>query len=369
MRWLQLIALLRISLGSRVGAGMVLSAGSFVCTFLLGVTLNLGVSVERKAMDRAARTAVVLAETENGVDTLMATLMFEDIGPARTRANVCNEVLDETVRCIPVCLGDPLGDHALVGTSLDYFTYRGLAVAMGRLPAWTGEVVLSETLASERDLEVGDTLESDVAELFTVDRPPSVTLTVVGLLAGATGPDASAVFTGVSTVHWMNGRLHGHDEGPEVNTGSAQISRDQRGLHAHGDPSAWPVHGFLVDVENDRSRDLILGQVERTAGVHAWEPRRVMGHLLSSLRQTRDLLARLSMVLSVAVVGLLALVAVQDASAGQGQRILFRRLGLSEPILVGMGIARFVFYMTLGSAFAWAMIPTLGVSEWSGIAV
>ena len=56
--------------------------------------------------------------------------------------------------------------YAIVGTTLDYFEFRGLQVADGRQLAVLGDCVLGATAAARLGLGAGDSLVSSPQTLF-----------------------------------------------------------------------------------------------------------------------------------------------------------------------------------------------------------
>ena len=117
-------------------------------------------------------------------------------------------------------LVDPIPVHArhhsqgvpIVGTSLDYFDYRGLSVAEGRQLATLGEAVLGAGAAERLGVKLDDSVISSPESVFDIAGVYPLKMPVVGILARSLSPDDDAIFVDLKTVWIIEGIGHGHQE-------------------------------------------------------------------------------------------------------------------------------------------------------------
>jgi putative ABC transport system permease protein len=91
----------------------------------------------------------------------MNTLYFDDEVPELITVAASNSVMDSDLALpIPVYARFQARGNPIVGTTLDYFDFRGLRIAKGRQLAVLGDCVLGAKVADSLDLKPGDSLVS-----------------------------------------------------------------------------------------------------------------------------------------------------------------------------------------------------------------
>jgi putative ABC transport system permease protein len=102
-------------------------------TFLpvaLEVLLN---ESERQLMSRAVSTPLVLGAKGSALDLVMNTLYFDDEVPELITMEASNRVMDSDLALpIPMYIRFQARGNPIVGTTLDYFDFRGLRIDKGR---------------------------------------------------------------------------------------------------------------------------------------------------------------------------------------------------------------------------------------------
>ncbi|MEO1612910.1 MAG: ABC transporter permease, partial [Pseudomonadota bacterium] len=162
---------------------------------------------------RAEATPLVLGARGSQLDLVMNAVYFsEDRADPVTMA--ASEAVWESDLALPIPLHTAFqaSGARIVGTSLDYFDFRGLEYASGRAFAVLGEAVLGAAAADRLGLGPGDAIVSAPENLFDLDGVYPLEMTVVGVLAPTASPDDEAVFVDVKTAWVIAGIGHGHDD-------------------------------------------------------------------------------------------------------------------------------------------------------------
>jgi len=122
---------------------------------------------ERQLMSRAVTTPLVIGAKGSSLDLVMNTLYFDDEVPELIAMDASERVENTDLAMpIPMYARFEARGNPIVGTTLDYFDFRGLKIARGRQMAILGECVLGAKAADDLKLGPGDTLVSSPESLF-----------------------------------------------------------------------------------------------------------------------------------------------------------------------------------------------------------
>jgi putative ABC transport system permease protein len=221
-----------------------------------------------------------------------------------------------------------------VGTTLDYFEFRGARNRRGRWFATLGECVLGSAVSEELGVDVGGHVVSSPEGVFDLAGVYPLKMTVVGVLDRADTPDDRAVFVDVKTAWVIEGLAHGHEDLAAPGAASGILGRDGDVIvasasvteyneitpdnigtfHFHGDPESFPVTAVLAVPEDERSAAILRGRyLGETERVQIVEPMEVIDDLLATILTVRGyviagmLLSGLAAFLTMALVFLLSL--------------------------------------------------------------
>jgi len=124
--------------------------------FALQLLLN---ESERQLMSRAVETPLVVGKKGSALDLVMNTLYFGDDVPELMTMAATDRIADADLALpIPVYVRFQARGNPIVGTSLDYFEFRGLKIAQGRQLAVLGDCILGAVVAESLALKPGDSL-------------------------------------------------------------------------------------------------------------------------------------------------------------------------------------------------------------------
>ena len=177
--------------------------------------------MQQSLMARAESTPLLLGKKGSSLDLVIEALYFQPKGiEPLSEADVTELDATDLARGIPLRTGLMAHGFPLVGTSLDYFPFRRLALAEGRDLTMMGECVVGADVAASLGLGSGDALLTSPSTLFDLAGVYPLKLHVVGTLQPTYGPDDRAVFVDVRTAWIAEGLGHGHQDlsqaGPDV---------------------------------------------------------------------------------------------------------------------------------------------------------
>lgn len=299
---------------------LVLVAALILAVPLISQTLLEG--ARNTLTDRAEATPLVLGNRGSQLDLVMSTLYFSD-----ERANpvtmAAGEAIWDSGLAVPIPLNTAFetGGARIVGTSLDYFDFRGLVPAEGRQLAILGEAVIGATVAERLDLGPGDTLVSAPQNLFDLDGVYPLELNIVGVFAPSGTPDDEAVFVDVATTWVIAGIGHGHEGvfASDADTGdvvaSAAIVEFNRitpdnidSFHFHGDPDSYPISGLLVVPSNERDATILRGRyLDADNPLQMIVPEDVVSELVARIFRIKAVLDAVTLIVGAAAFAAIAL--------------------------------------------------------------
>jgi putative ABC transport system permease protein len=249
---------------------------------------------------------------------------------------------------IPLHLRFNAGRHRIVGTTTEYFEFRGLTLIDGRWMALLGECVVGANTARKLGLQVGDHVLSTPAGAFDVAGTFPLKIRVVGVFAPTGTPDDDAVFTDVKTTWVIAGLAHGHMDMNAPEAASGVLKREENNVvanaavlsyteitpdnidsfHFHGDPSGFPIDAVLA-LPTDRKSSIVLRgryEVEGT-DVQMLVPLHIINNLLETVFSVRDFIVLGSIGVGVATGAITILVFVLSIRLRQREIVTIRKIG------------------------------------------
>lgn len=265
--------------------------------------------------ERADRTPLVLGNRGSQLDLAINALYFSD-DRAQPVTMADSDAIWDTGLALPIPLNTAFETNGarIVGTSIEYFDFRDLALSEGRQIALLGEAVLGADVAARLDLGAGDTVVSSPQNLFDLDGVYPLELNIVGVLAATGTADDEAVFVDIKTSWVIAGIGHGHDgvlaedAGSEDIVASASIVEFNRiteenidSFHFHGDPADYPVSAILLAPNDDRSATILRGRyLDPDNPVQLIVPTEVIGELVDRIFRIKSLLDAVTLIIGVA---------------------------------------------------------------------
>ena len=337
---------------------------SIVLTVLLPVTIRILLwQFNQKVVSRADATPAVIGATGSDLDLAMNATYFrenQDLKPIRY-----DELLyvEETglAAAIPIHARYTARSFRVVGTSLDYFEYRGLEIGDGVAFGTLGDCVLGSEVAAELGLGPGQQVESDRLNPFAMVGNSPLRMTVAGVLKPSSSPDDRAVFVDVKTAWVIEGLGHGHEDLSEVPEGlqvakktdklitaSAAVTEfieitenNIESFHFHGNTDEFPLTAMIVVADSEENETLLEGRYEtdpNRRGKQMVRPPIVIRELMEMVFRVNRFFEANSILIALATGMLLLLVIVLSLKLRAREMETMFRIGCSRSTIVWLQV-------------------------------
>ncbi|MDX1744170.1 MAG: ABC transporter permease, partial [Ruegeria sp.] len=273
---------------------------------------------------RGETTPLLLGSRGSQLDLTMAALYFSDERPAPIAMQEVETLWDSGLAVpIPVHTAFSSGGFRIVGTTLDYFDFRGLAFSEGRGLSLLGDAVIGADVAHQLGKRVGDSLVSSPENLFDLDGVYPLEMPIVGVLAPTNTPDDQAIFVDIKTAWVIQGIGHGHEDvvtAADVAAGTdalanAAVVQFQRitpenieSFHFHGSQDAFPATAVIVVPNDQRSGTILRGRyLDSENPSQLIEPAGVIQGLVDRIFRIKSLLDVVTAIIAVAAIAAVGL--------------------------------------------------------------
>jgi putative ABC transport system permease protein len=289
---------------------------------------------------------------------VLSSLYFDGEVPTTLTYGTVQAVGDTGLAtAVPLQIGSRVGDQPVVGTSPDYFLFRELAVASGRLLALSGEALLGAAAARILDVSPGESVVTASQTIFDVTGNYPLKLRVVGVLKATGTPDDDAVFVDVRTAWIIDGIGHGHEDLSRPDAAAAVLERDGGNIvanaavvqyreitpanlsdfHFHGDIKDFPLAAIIAVPADEKSGVLLEGRYQVPSGsVQAIRPVVVMDELLATVFTVRQYVLAAVGLVGVATFATIALVFLLSARLRRGEIDTMMRIGAAPGRVAAM---------------------------------
>jgi len=298
---------------------------------------------ERQLVSRAEATPLLIGAKGSALDLVMNSLYFGDTVPELISMAAVDRVAESDLALpIPLYVRFKARGFPIVGTTLDYFEFRGLKVAAGHQLAVLGDCVLGARVAQELGLGPGGSLLSSPETVFDLAGVYPLKMRVAGVLTDSHGPDDLAVFVDIKTAWVIQGLVHGHADLKDVTDPTLVMQRSDGNVtatakvmqfaeitpenidsfHFHGDPAGYPVTGVIAVPRDDKAGAILRGRYIGPDAANESQqievPGKVVGELLDTIFRIKSILD--AVILLVGIATLLALTLVFALSLRLRQR-------------------------------------------------
>jgi putative ABC transport system permease protein len=306
------------------GRSLVLTLVAALIMFVPIATQILLSTSERALVARGDATPLLLGSRGSQLDLTMAALYFSDERPDPVTMREVEAVWDSGLAVpIPIHSAFSSAGFRIVGTTLDYFHFRGLNVSDGRGLSILGDAVIGADVAQSLGKGVGDTLVSSPENLFDLDGVYPLEMPIVGVLAPTNSPDDQAIFVDIKTAWVIQGIGHGHEDvvtAAEVAAGTAALSNaavvqyqritDENidSFHFHGSQDGFPTSAVIVVPNDARSGTILKGRyLDSENPAQLIEPAGVIQGLVDRIFRIKSLLDVVTLIIAVAALAAIGL--------------------------------------------------------------
>lgn len=319
---------------------------------------------------RADQTPLVLGARGSELELVLSTLYFHAESPAEIE-NRTIVAAQETglADFIPVHAQYHAQGAPIVGTSLDYFEFRGLRIATGRQMGLLGECVIGANVAARFGIGAGDSIVSSPETVFDIAGVYPLKMNVAGVLAPTGTADDDAVFVDVRTTWIIQGLGHGHTDLADPAAGNAVLSRREdvitanasltqyaeitpeniSAFHFHGSDDTFPLTSIIAVPPDQKSATLLRGRYQDNETLQLVVPGAVLDDLLETVFAVQSYVILGLVILSLATIGVITLVFLLSQQLRKGEFHTLLRIGASRGY-VGLLIASEIGFVFLISA-------------------
>lgn len=319
-----------------------------VLPLTLEVLLN---ESERQLLSRAEVTPLVLGTKGSSLDLVMNSLYFDDEVPGLISMVADEEIMNtELAAPIPLYVRFQARGFPIVGTTLDYYDFRQLALAQGRRLAMLGECVIGAAVAERLGLAPGDSLLSSPETVFDLAGVYPLKMNVVGVLAPNYSADDQGVFVDIKTAWVIQGLVHGHEDVTQIQdptlvmgrsdgnvTASAKLVQfteiteaNVDSFHFHGAPSVYPLTALIVLPRDTKSGTLLRGRYLESQQYQIVQPREIVDGLLQNIFRIKNVIDGAILIVGIATVLAIILVFALSLRLRQREINTISKLGCSR---------------------------------------
>lgn len=325
---------------------------------------------ERQLMSRATSTPLVVGAKGSSLDLLMNTLYFGDEVPEIITMEASEQIADTDLAFpIPLYVRFKARGVPIVGTTLDYFEFRGLTVAEGESLTMLGDCVIGSAVAEHLELKPGDSLVSSPENLFDLAGIYPLKMKVKGILEKTHTSDDLAVFVDLKTAWIIQGLMHGHEDVRKTRdqtvilkktdknvTANAklfqftEITKDNMdSFHFHGDNTLYPITAIVAVPYDTKSGTILRGRYLDSESYQIAKPEEVIGGLLQNIFRIKNVLDAVIVIVGMATVLAIILVFALSLRLRQKEIDTIFKLGCSR-LTIARLIAAEIFIIVLSSS-------------------
>jgi putative ABC transport system permease protein len=336
----------------------------------VSLQLLLGES-EQQLMSRAASTPLIIGAKGSSLDLVMNSLYFSNEIPEMISMQASEKVMESDLALpIPVYARFHARGNPIVGTTLDYFDFRGLKMAKGRNLAVLGDCVLGAKVAENLGLEPGDSLLSSPETLFDLAGVYPLKMKVVGILQKSHTSDDLAVFVDIKTTWVIQGLGHGHQDVTKLTDSTLILKRSESNVaataklyhyteitkknidsfHFHGNTSIYPITAVIAVPYDDKSGTILRGRyLSKDETLQIIKPEEVIDGLLQNIFRIKNVLDAVIAVVALATILAVILVFALSLRLRQREIQTVFKLGCSRLTIARLvGAEIFIIVLTSG---------------------
>jgi putative ABC transport system permease protein len=361
-------------------------------TLIVYLPIGLRVLVDQSSRQLTARadaTPLLIGAKGSPLELVLNTLYFGSDHPALTRyAEAARVTKSDLGTAIPMYVRFRARGHPIVGTTLDYFDFRGLEVVAGRNLAMLGECVLGSRAAEALGAGPGDYVVSSPESVFDIAGVYPLKMRVVGVLEFADSADDDAIFVDVKTAWVIQGLVHGHQDlnRPEAAAGVlsregnrviANASVDQyneiteenlESFHFHGDLSDYPLTAVLAVPPDQKASALLQGRYQSDEDLaQIVTPVAVMEDLLGTILTVERFVVAGAVIVGLATLATAALVFLLSLRLRRRERLTLFKIGGSRLAVASVMASEVVVVLASGALLAAGL--TLLTSQFGSLAI
>jgi putative ABC transport system permease protein len=338
---------------------------------------------------RAESTPLLMGSKGSPLELVLNSLYYGAEYPEpMTYAEVERVTESGLARALPMYVRYQSRGHPIVGTSFEYFEFRGLRIESGRSLGMLGECILGARVAETLGVGVGDFVISSPESVFDIAGVYPLKMPVVGVLAFSDSPDDDGIFVDIKTTWVIEGIAHGHMDmsRPEAAPGVLAVEGDNvvanasvvqyneiteeniDSFHFHGDISTSPITAIIVVPPDQRSSTLLQGRYQGTdERVQVARPVTVMNELLDTILTVQRFVIAGAVIVGLATLASAALVFMLSLRLRRREIETLFKIGGSRVSVAAVMVSEIVVVIATGVVLA--SVLTFLTSQFGGVVI
>jgi putative ABC transport system permease protein len=352
-------------------------------TFFLPLALKFLIArFEQDLLARGNATPLVVGVRGDRFDLVLKTLYFNSDSPGEISASDFDDLQAEgRGLVIPMHADYSARDFPVVGTSLEYFEFRGLRPAQGSFPLRLGDAILGANVARALRLGVGDPILTDQESLYNIAAIYPLKMRITGILGERGTPDDDAIFTDVKTSWVIAGIGHGHTDVTEPGKESLLLDKSDEAVvasaavveyneitdanigsfHFHADRGHLPLTSLIYLPDSSKSATILKGRFNVSKTLQMLEPRVVLEELMGIVFQVKRFFDGSFLLVFATTALFLVLVVLLSLKLRERERQALFRIGCSRGAVFCMQATELLALVVVSALLAGA--GALGLAE------
>jgi len=305
--------------------------GSIMLIIYLPVGLNVVVEQSGEHLTaRAEVTPLLVGAKGSPLELTLNSLYFSPETPEVMAYSEATSIMASGLaEVVPLYVRFRSRAQPIVGTSVEYFDFRGLRLAAGRMSAFLGECVLGAAAADALGLGPGDSAVSSPETAFDLAGIYPLKMKVTGVLEPNFTPDDHAIFVDIKTAWIIEGLGHGHQDLDRPEASAAVLNRSGDNIvanasvvqfneitdsnidtfHFHGDLADYPLTAVIALPQDQKSGVILMGRyVDGSATSQILRPRDIVDKLLDTILTIQQFIVAAVIIVAIATIATAALV-------------------------------------------------------------
>jgi putative ABC transport system permease protein len=272
---------------------------------------------------------------------------------------------------IPLYVRFHAQQHPIVGTSLDYFEFRGIQVESGRQMAQLGDCVVGAELAQREGIQPGDIIISSPEKVFDIAGVYPLKMKVTGILGFSDSPDDDAIFVDIKTAWIIEGKAHGHEDLARPEAAKRVLKREGNvvignaavveyteitdenidSFHFHGDPDTFNITSILAVPNDHKSKTLLLGRYKRDKAslYQILEPDTILSELLSTILTIERFIITALVIVGISTLVIAALVFMLSLRLRKREVLTMNKIGGSRHVVNFLLVSEILFVLVVSA--------------------
>ena len=333
---------------------------------------------ERQLMSRAVSTPLIVGAKGSALDLVMNSLYFGNERPETISLQAANRIWDsELALPIPMYTRFQTRGYPIVGTTLDYFEFRGMTVGSGRALAVLGECVVGARAAADLNLKPGDSLVSSPESLFDLAGIYPLKMKVVGIFDKTHTADDQAVFVDLKTAWVIQGLGHGHQDVTKLEDPTLVLKRSESNVaataklyhyteiseknidsfHFHGNTDVYPISAVIAVPVDEKSGTILQGRyLSKDETQQILRPAEVIDGLLQNIFRIKNVLDAVVSVVALATIMAIILVFALSLRLRQRELQTIFKIGCSRLTIAKLLAAEILIIVTSSAVLCGIML-------------